>query len=122
MIDRELRQAILTLHRQGQPLRQISRALKVSRNTVRRTLRQGEPKGRAHRPEHSQLRALLPPIYERCKGNAVRIGEILKEEHAVEVPYSTLTWWIREQGLRTPKRRSGTYTFGPGEEMQHDTS
>jgi hypothetical protein len=38
------------------------------------------------------------------------------------VPYSALTRLIREQGLREPKRRSGIYTFGPGQEMQHDTS
>ena len=35
----------------------------------------------------------------------------------------TLTRLIREHTeLRTPKKRSGTYSFGPGEEMQHDTS
>lgn len=33
-----------------------------------------------------------------------------------------MTRLIREQALRTPKKRSGLYTFGPGEEMQHDTS
>ena len=122
MIDDEIRQAILTLRRQGRPLREISRQLGISRNTVRRTLRQGEPRSRQHSPEQDQVLELLPEIYSRCKGNAVRIQEILNEEHALEVPYSTLTWWIREQGLRTPKKRSGTYTFGPGEEMQHDTS
>ncbi|MGI9304994.1 MAG: IS21 family transposase, partial [Gammaproteobacteria bacterium] len=36
--------------------------------------------------------------------------------------YSTLTRWVREAELRTPPRRAGTYTFAPGEEMQHDTS
>ena len=38
------------------------------------------------------------------------------------MPYSTLTRLIREQELREPKKRSGTFSFGPGEEMQHDTS
>jgi hypothetical protein len=65
----------------------------------------------------------LPDIYRACKGNAVRIQEILKAEHAIDIPYSTLTRLIRETTeLRAPKKRSGTYTFGPGEEMQHDTS
>ena len=53
----------------------------------------------------------------------MRIGEILKDTHRIEIAYSTLTRLIREHtDLRTPKKRSGTYTFGPGEEMQHDTS
>jgi len=33
-----------------------------------------------------------------------------------------LTYLIREAHLRKPQRRVGTYAFGPGEEMQHDTS
>jgi hypothetical protein len=67
--------------------------------------------------------ALLPNLYRDCKGNAVRIGEVLKDTHRIEIAYSTLTRLIREYtDLRTPKKRSGSYTFGPGEEMQHDTS
>jgi len=66
---------------------------------------------------------LLPELYRDCKGNAVRIGEVLNEAHGMEIAYSTLTRLIREHTeLRTPPKRSGTYTFGPGEEMQHDTS
>jgi hypothetical protein len=53
----------------------------------------------------------------------VRIGEVLRDTHRIEIAYSTLTRLIREHtDLRTPKKRSGTYRFGPGEEMQHDTS
>jgi transposase len=122
MIPYETRQAILTLKAQGQPLREISRILKVSRNTVRRVLREPEPKAPSLPCGQEDVIALLPEIYPRCKGNAVRIQEILKDEHAIEVPYSTLTRLIREQELREPKKRSGIYTFGPGEEMQHDTS
>ncbi len=122
MIPYEIRQAILTLKEQGQPLREISRILKVSRNTVRRALRASEPKAPSVPCGQEELIALLPEIYQRCKGNAVRIQEILQDEHAIEVPYSTLTHLIREQELREPKRRSGIYTFGPGAEMQHDTS
>jgi transposase len=122
MIPYEIRQAILTLKAQGQPLREISRILKVSRNTVRRVLRESEPKAPSLPSGQGETIELLPEIYPRCKGNAVRIQEILAEEHAIEVPYSTLTHLIREQELREPKRRSGIYTFGPGEELQHDTS
>ena len=122
MIPYEIRQAILTLKAQGQPLREISRILKVSRNTVRRVLREPEPKAPSPPSGQEEIIERLPEIYQRCKGNAVRIQEILKDEHAIEAPYSTLTRLIREQELRDVRRRSGIYTFGPAAEMQHDTS
>jgi len=105
-------------------VREISRALKVSRNTVRRVLREAErAKTSAEDPRLQGIVELLPELYRDCKGNAVRIGEVLKDTHRIEIAYSTLTRLIREHTeLRTPKKRSGTYTFGPGEEMQHDTS
>jgi len=124
MIAEELRQAIRVLKDQGRPLREISRALKVSRNTVRRVLREGRhPKSVSDDPRVQAISQLLPDLYRDCKGNAVRIGEILKAKHGIAIPYSTLTRMIREHtDLRAPKKRSGTYRFGPGEEMQHDTS
>ena len=124
MIPEPIRQAILTLKEQGRPLREISRALKVSRNTVRRVLRAGpHPKAAPADPRVQAIAALLPALFRQCKGNAVRIQELLKAEHGLELPYSTLTRLIRERtALRAPKKRSGTYTFGPGEELQHDTS
>jgi transposase len=124
MIAEELRQAIRVLKAQGRPLREISRALKVSRNTVRRVLREAEPpQAPREDPREQAIVELLPDLYRDCKGNAVRIGEVLKEAHGIEIAYSTLTRLIREHtDLRTPKKRSGIYTFGPGEEMQHDTS
>ena len=124
MIAEELRQAIRALKDQGRPLREISRALKVSRNTVRRVLREREQrKVPAANPRTQVIAELLPDLYRDCKGNAVRIGEVLNEIHGIDIAYSTLTRLIREHtDLRTPKKRSGTYTFGPGEEMQHDTS
>jgi hypothetical protein len=48
--------------------------------------------------------------------------ELLRERHGEEVPYSTLTYWVRRQQLRAPPQRVGRYDFAPGEEMQHDTS
>jgi hypothetical protein len=91
---------------------------------VRRVLRGPEPpQAPREDPREQAIVELLPDLYRDCKGNAVRIGEILKDTHRIEIAYSTLTRLIREHtDLRTPKKRSGTYTFGPGEEMQHDTS
>jgi len=55
---------------------------------------------------------------------SVRIQEILQSEYDHTVSYSTLTRIVRDLDLREDKkkRRSGTYQFGPGQEMQHDTS
>ncbi len=124
MIRPELRHAIVTLKDNGMALRDICRQLKVSRNTVRRILRQPAEKipTRPVSPVQQLAIAQLPALYRLCRGNAVRIQEILQQEHGVDLPYSTLTRLIREQALREPKPRSGIYTFAPGEEMQHDTS
>jgi hypothetical protein len=61
-------------------------------------------------------------LFGSTKGNVVRVQEILKE-HGHTVAYSTLTRVVRDLDLREDHNvRVGTYTFGPGEEMQHDTS
>ena len=53
----------------------------------------------------------------------VRVQELLREQEGVEVPYSTLTYWVRQAQLREPlPQRAGHYEFAPGEEMQQDTS
>lgn len=54
----------------------------------------------------------------------VRVQEILQDQYGRNVPYSTLTRIVQSLDLREEKKkqRSGTYVFGPGQEMQHDTS
>jgi hypothetical protein len=54
----------------------------------------------------------------------VRVQEILQSEYGQSLPYSTLTRIVRDLDLRedNKKPRAGTYEFGPGQEMQHDTS
>jgi hypothetical protein len=54
----------------------------------------------------------------------VRVQEILQDQYGHSVPYSTLTRIVQSLDLREEKKkqRSGTYVFGPGQEMQHDTS
>jgi hypothetical protein len=54
----------------------------------------------------------------------IRVQEILQDQYGRSVPYSTLTRIVRDLDLRedNKKLRSGTYEFGPGQEMQHDTS
>jgi len=121
MIPNPIRDAVQTLQTQGKSLREIGRVLKLSRNTVRRIVR---PHGLAKTQDVSPgvPRAYLKSAFDRAQGNVVRIGELLAAEYDLTVPYSTLTRWVREAGLRLPPQRAGEYTFAPGEEMQHDTS
>lgn len=113
---------IRNLHRQGLSLHEISRTLRVSRNTVRRVVRgkrQGAEKAQAQHPIEPHLEAL----YRLAGGNGVRIRELARERHGIEIAYSTLTRLLRDRGWREPApKRSGTYHFEPGAEMHHDTS
>ena len=124
MLSQELHQTIRTLHQQGMPLREICRTLKISRNTARNHLRQTQEENAApiFSQAHQQIVPLLPDLFQRCKGNAIRIQEILRDEHGHEVAYSSLTRMLRMEELREQKRRVGAYLLEPGEEMQHDTS
>ena len=119
----EIRASVLTLKQQGTGLREISRVLHLSRNTVRGILR--EPSRVASSPVAAANEATqqqLTEVYARAKGNAVRMAQILADEHDLHPPYSTLTRWVRQAELRASPKRSGEYHFEPGQEMQHDTS
>jgi transposase len=120
MTPNAIRDAVLTLHAQNRSLRDISRVLKLSRNTVRRLLRSvpEADDGTAQRVPFAYLKS----AFERAQGNVSRMGELLTAEYEMEVSYSTLTRWVREAGLRAPPERAGFYAFAPGDEMQHDTS
>jgi len=110
------------LQAQGQSLREISRGLKLSRNTVRRILRSPITVAAQERQCSGVSLAYLKSAFARAQGNVVRAGQLLAAEYDLAVSYSTLTRWVREAGLRAPPARAGEYIFGPGEEMQHDTS
>ena len=121
MLELETRTAILRLAGEGHGIRAIARALRVSRAAVRRVLASGVAEvPRLEREE--QLGPYLDRIrelHQRCQGNRVRVWE----ELGVEVSYSTLTAFLRRHQIGVePKGPAGHYHFGPGEEMQHDTS
>ena len=122
MTPMEIRTSILGLHQAGTSLREISRLLHLSRNTVRRILRQPQSGGAHTAALEPALQKRLSDAYARAGGNAVRMGQILAQDHGIEAPYSTLTRWVRQAELRTPPKRSGQYHHAPGVEMQHDTS
>jgi hypothetical protein len=122
MTPLEIRQTALALHSRGQPLREIARLLKLSRNTVRRILRRPDRPAREEPACDAQTLGWLRAAYARAGGNVVRVREMLLADRGLDPGYSTLTRWVREAGLREARKRSGEYTHAPGAEMQHDTS
>ncbi|MCZ7636086.1 MAG: hypothetical protein M5U12_08665 [Verrucomicrobia bacterium] len=79
----------------------------------------------------SPRRAFVPPLdpelvrhlYTQCDGYVQRVWEKLREEHGVDVKYSTLTRWLRQWGIGQPlATRCQRVPDEPGAEMQHDTS
>jgi transposase len=122
MILSEIRNSVRVLKAQGYSLREISRLLKLSRNTVRRILRGQDRDAAASSPCDARTLSQLEDAFRRARGNVVRVQQLLADENELRVSYSTSTRWIREAGLRSSPRRSGEYRHGPGAEAQHDTS
>jgi len=135
MLDKQTRIAILALAGKGRNRCEISRALGVSRNSVKRVMREGtaEPGAveRASRlDEHLEdIRALHAECKDgRGRTNMVRVWEKLEEKlkregKKLEASYSTLTWFCREHGIGVAgKVAAARIVTEPGEEMQHDTS
>jgi transposase len=113
MITPQIRSTIQTLKAQGHSLRHISQLLKLSRNTVRRCLaEEHEPVGEAPVVAPGVLLNLKSAL-TRANGNAVRAQELLAAEYELEVPYSTLTRWARESGLREPPGAAANTTSRP---------
>ena len=121
MITEENRQAIMSLHARGVPIRQIGKILTISRNAVKRVIR-GTWQVPQRRSRYEDLSSTIREAFALARGNVERVREILNDKGHT-VPYSTLTRIVRDLELREDrKKRSGSYTFGPGEEAQHDTS
>lgn len=71
MIQHDTVQAILSLKEKGIPTREISRILRVSRNTVRRVL-PGEYQPSAQKASrYENLASLIQETLKRCKGNGL---------------------------------------------------
>lgn len=124
MIDNEIKEAILSLNQRGIKIRQISRILNISRNTVRRVLRGQWQEAPLRASRYEEMAPIIQELFKTCKGNAVRVQEILQDQYGHLIPYSTLTRLVRELQLRGEKKkhRAGEYDFAPAQEMQHDTS
>jgi transposase len=124
MLDQTTRTAILRLRSEGHGTRAIARALGISRAAVRRVVEDGTDQvPELERAEKAEpYRAQILDLYQRCKGNLVRVHEELLGFGA-ELSYQALTGFCRRHGIGHAKAPpAGHYEFEPGEEMQHDTS
>lgn len=124
MLSKSQRMTILELHNQGMKIRQIAKALGISRPAVRKVIRSNSSEVPfIHRSERGQPhRQRILELYATCNGNLVRVHEELVAEGA-ELSYQALTAFCRRHDIgQVEKKPAGQYYFVPGEEMQHDTS
>ncbi|WP_353739419.1 helix-turn-helix domain-containing protein [Accumulibacter sp.] len=68
MISPEIRQSVQTLHQQGLAVREISRLLKLSRNTIRRILRMPVLADAREPACPAPVRLWLPAAFARVRG------------------------------------------------------
>ena len=124
MIDPDTRRAVFQLHTEGMPLREISRRLRISRNTVRTIIdQQGRMPPAAGKDKIPIDPDLLRRLHRECRGWIQRMHEKLAEEEGIRIGYSTLSRRVRKLGLgRSRTARCDRVPDQPGAEMQHDTS
>lgn len=97
--------------------------MKMSRKTIRRILTGQGAEALSRPSRYEPLTALIIDLYQRLEGNCVLIQSELAERYGQIIPYTSLTHLVRSLNLRPEKiRRSGTFTYAPGQEAQHDTS
>ena len=124
MLAQAVRHAILELHRRGQGVRAIARALQISRAAVRDVLRRGSAEvPRLARAEKAfDHRDDIRQLLQQCDGSVMRVHEELTKS-GLQLSYPALTAFCRRHGIgQVPKPPAGRYDFAPGQEMQHDTS
>ena len=103
MLSQAQRTTILELHAQGVAKREIARVLGISRVAVRRILRSNSTRvPELHRPEKAEPhRQQILELFDRCKGNLVRVHEELLAGGAA-LSYPALTAFCRRHGIRPP--------------------
>lgn len=123
MIKPVTEDAIKEMCKHNASIKMIADTFKISRNTVTSILEGKRDKQNSKHSKYHQHLPIIRELFPFCRGNAVRIREVLKEQHNIDIPYSSLRWLINQEGLgKAAKKPAGIYTFEPGEEMQHDTS
>jgi len=124
MLDQSTRATILKLREAGHGTRAIAATLGLSRGAVKAVLADGGAEvPRLERAEKAEPhREFVIELFERCRGNLVRVHEELVAAGAT-LSYQALTAFCRRHHLgHAPPRPAGAYHFEPGQEMQHDTS
>jgi transposase len=124
MIEADKRKAIYLLHKEGMGVREISRRMNISTNTVTTIIGQAGELPQTTRSDKIDIDTeLVSRVYHQCDGRVQRTHEMLSEEHGINIGYSTLSRIIRELGFgKRRKKRCHRVADEPGAEMQHDTS
>jgi transposase len=123
-MTRDQRAAILEMHKQGVSKRKIARTLKLSRSSVAKVIRlsSSEVPVSQRAEKAAEYHEEILRLHASCKGNMVRAHEEL-EVLGAQISYQALTAYCRRHDIgQKPKKAAGEYHFGPGEEIQHDTS
>ena len=109
MITADKRKAVFLLHQEGVSKRAIARQLSLSRNAVRRIIAQsGQMPPPIRSPRVMLDPDLLRQLHQDCEGYAFRMTEKLREEHGIDIKYSTLTRHLRDLGITLEDRKEGT--------------
>jgi hypothetical protein len=97
--------------------------MKMSRKTVR-CIVENRHGAKVQRPSrYESLQPLVRELFARCEGNASLIQRTLKDDYGQDIAYPSLTRLVRQLELRPPRSiRSGSFSYPPGAEAQHDTS
>jgi len=124
MLEEDKRKAIPVLRALGYGERRIAQHLRVSRTAVHKALTEGgemaprplrENKAEAHRDR-------IVEEVRLCQGNLSLVHDELAKD-GIRLGYSTIARFAHEHHLvKPPKLPVGRYEFGPGVEMQFDTS
>ena len=124
MIEADKRKAIYLLHKEGMGVREISRHLNISVNTVNTIIGQAGEVPQTTRKDKVDIDTeLVSRVYHQCDRRVQRTHEVLSEQHGINIGYSTLSRIIRELGFgKSQKKRCHRVPDQPGAEMQHDTS
>jgi transposase len=115
--------SIYSLHAQGRPIREISRTLRVSRNTVRKYVRAPElPKPKPRPRRGSRLEPYLDYVQKRLAENVFNCTVLLRELRQLGYTggYTILKDYVKP--LRLYKLPAATMRFEtePGEQAQVD--
>lgn len=121
-IPEERRKTVRMLFDEGKSKKEIARLLGMSVKTVRKIISGESPRTEKRCSPEVDVN-LLDELYRFCGRRASRMQEVLKDDHGIEIGYSTLTRLLRTSGIGQ-KANKRVHRFGdiPGAEMQHDTT